>query len=109
MPHERHCGGTQHPAQDHFALETPTRFAAQLRPGGHQVGVAHAGKDDQGETVIITTEECMPEVRWLVCHVQPLHLPGRVLQQQWKLTQYENGNPVGISFEWRTVPTVTEP
>lgn len=51
----------------------------------------------------------MPEVRWLVCHVQPLHLPGRVLQQQWKLTQYENGNPVGISFEWRTVPTVTEP
>lgn len=61
------------------------------------------------------TEEFMLQVRWLDRTQHVANSAGgvniftnRVLQQQWKMTKYDNGIPVGIHLEWRDVPMVSE-
>jgi hypothetical protein len=64
------------------------------------------------------TEECTGESQWIERRKQYKNSAGGMnsyveptLQQRWKITEFAEGSatPIGVTTEWRDVPTVKEP
>lgn len=56
-------------------------------------------------TVSLTaTREPTAQLRWTPCGPSE-GLAGLKLQQTFKITTFHDGEPNGVSFEWRDVPT----